>query len=42
MCEYEVYAKGMSWSDGHNTNMIGNLSRVLGYYTDGNPVYFSN
>ena len=40
MAEYEVYAKGMSWSPGHHTNMIGNLTRVMGYYTDGNPYTF--
>ena len=40
MREYLVYAKGMCWSPDHHTNMIGNLTRMLGFYTDGIPYTF--
>ena len=40
MAEYEVYAKGMHWSPGHHSNMIGNLIREMSYYTEGKPYTF--
>ena len=40
LIEYLVYAKGMCWSPDHHTNMIGNLTRMFGFYTGGIPYTF--